>query len=136
MFFVVVPVRRRAGVRLKGTGTFYCLNCENMRHFERREWIRNEFILCTTCELAFKPECLDESSDAYLEELVIDGLPDRAIYAKARFVQSSSGDSGRVQGVGYYEGDSAATSRLAPAEELRVNPRSDSVIAYTLGRRH
>ena len=140
MFFVVIPVRRRVGVRLKGSGTFFCLNCEKTRRYECREWLRlynwYEFILCTACEIAFKPECLDESTDAYLEELVVDGLPDRAIYTKLRSVYYSPTGLGEEQALEYYGDESAATSRLELAEELRVNPRSDSMIAYTLGRRH
>ena len=146
MFFVVVPMRRRVGVRLKGTGTFFCLNCEKVRHFERREWQRSrhwsEFILCTTCELAFRPECLDESSVAYLEEVLIEGLPARALSTELRTVCNSTPTLEYETPTLEYElsfgsdDASVATPMVERAEELRAYPRSDSLIAYTSGRRH
>jgi hypothetical protein len=114
----------RSAVRLKGTGRFFCLHCEAVRGYERREWRgsvfsapesrRREFILCCTCETAFSPECLDESSDSYLEELSV-AVPDRAIYPRLRDVPWRSSGHG---------------------EEIVGNPRPNVLIAYSAGRRH
>jgi hypothetical protein len=84
----------RVGVRLKGTGEFFCLHCEKERTYQHREWKgteslffipvssnSGEFIRCDTCENAFDLECLDESSTAFCHELLADA-PDSAIRAR------------------------------------------------------
>jgi hypothetical protein len=78
------------------SGRFWCLNCETERDFERRTWAatravffmpvassRGEFILCKACESAFDPECLDESSTASCDELLLD-VPHAAVRARTR----------------------------------------------------
>lgn len=72
-------------VRLLGTGRFWCLYCETERDYQHREWRSTgtlfrvsvmeisggEFILCDMCESALDLECLDESSTALYEELLV-----------------------------------------------------------------
>jgi hypothetical protein len=76
---------RRVDVRLLGSGRFWCLSCETDQDYQRREWrttgtafflpvlgvSSGEFVLCETCESAFDVECLDESSTALHDELVL-----------------------------------------------------------------
>lgn len=78
------------------SGRFWCLYCETEREYQRREFAstrtfvfmpvasrRGEFVMCRTCEFAFDPECLDESSTALCEELLLD-VPQAAIRARVR----------------------------------------------------
>ena len=93
MFFIIGG-GRYINVRLLGTGRFWCLYCETERDYEHREYRATqtflfmpvggwgcEFILCPACDSAYDLECLDESSTAFYEELVIQ-VPDRARHAK------------------------------------------------------
>ena len=90
--FLAVIFGSHVNVKLKKQGSFYCLHCNAERDFEHRSWERTthlfffpvggtsgEFILCRTCECAFAPECLDESTIADLRELLVEP-PARAIY--------------------------------------------------------
>jgi len=100
VFFVIGG--GRISVRLLGTGHFWCLYCEADRAYERREyqhtkrwylvpvasWGR-EFILCPACDSAFDLECLDESSTAFCEELMIQ-VPDFARHAGLNAITSST----------------------------------------------
>ena len=87
---------RHVRVRQTGSGRVWCLYCETEREYVRRAWTstrtvvflpvagrRGEFVLCRACECAFDPECLDESSTALCEELLVD-VPDAAIRARLR----------------------------------------------------
>lgn len=91
-----VVTYRAVQVKQIGSGRFWCLYCRAERDYERRTWTstravflmpvfasRGEFILCRTCECAFDPECLDESSTRLLEELML-VVPLRAIRARPR----------------------------------------------------
>lgn len=92
MFFVIFG--RRVAVRLRAVGRFWCLFCEADRDYQYREWRRmrtvfflsvreigsGEFVRCAVCENAFDPECLDESSTASCEELLVE-VPYRALRA-------------------------------------------------------
>ena len=73
----------RTKVAIKEEGEFFCLQCNAARSFQRRTWERavhvfffpvggsaGEFVLCMTCTTTFTLECLDESSTAYLEEIL------------------------------------------------------------------
>lgn len=97
----VFLVYRHVNVNLKGTGRFFCLYCEAERSYQRREWRitsvtffvpltrGGEFILCPACESAYDLECLDESSTAVYDELVVD-VPDLVIQAAVRGRSRSS----------------------------------------------
>lgn len=128
-------------VTLKGSGSFYCLKCEQKRDYEHHAWRTKgiltyflqpeagwrEFILCCICESVFDVECLDESSDAYLEELILN-LPDHAIPRPRTFSPV------------IVEHESASTqpenSHRARGEELRVSPKPNALVAYSPARRH
>ena len=92
----LVATFRLVHIKKIDSGRFWCLYCETEREYERRAWAstrtvvfipvagrRGEFVMCRTCEFAFDPECLDESSTALCEELLLD-VPDAAIRARVR----------------------------------------------------
>lgn len=126
----------RCRVTLKGAGRFFCLYCEQAREYELREWSRTlvarpenrwrEFVLCCECESPFSVECLDESCVGSFEELLV-SPPNRAVYTKLRDVPWRSS-----------EYDDAPSSRLrADGSEVLVGgPRPNTMIAYSVGRRH
>ena len=84
--FVVWVIGSKKETRVKDAGEFFCLHCMADRSYSLREWRRTfrlfvliplsttggEFVLCSTCETAFDPECLDESSTKELDELEVD----------------------------------------------------------------
>ena len=83
--FLALLHGNRTNVEVEERGTFYCLECNTERSFERRSWERTthvffypvggkagEFVLCLTCGSTFAPECLDESTIADLEGLLVD----------------------------------------------------------------
>lgn len=87
------------GIRVErtGAGRFWCLYCEAERDYERRAWAakrsvyfipvsvrHGEFVLCRTCEAPFDPECLDESSTALCEELMLVDVPWKVITMRLR----------------------------------------------------
>jgi hypothetical protein len=124
----------REAVRLKGTGRFFCLQCEKERGYQHREWRSadslffipvsssgGEFIRCDACKSAFELECLDESSTASREELLADA-PDSAIYAT---LSAASQDGARTIGARYTE----------PAWE-RGSRNVKSLSAKSSSRRH
>jgi hypothetical protein len=69
-----------------GQGKFYCLHCKAERDYEQRSWQRTvhllriwplggtfgEFVICLACGSTYDPECLDETSTAELEELLVE----------------------------------------------------------------
>ena len=94
--FLAFATFRHVHVTKTGSGRFWCLYCETDRDYERRAWTstralffvpvgssRGEFVLCRSCESAFDPECLDESSTALCDELMLD-VPQTAIRARPR----------------------------------------------------
>jgi hypothetical protein len=96
VFFVFVG-GRRVRVEKTGAGRFWCLYCETECDYERRAWALKrsayfipvavrygEFVLCRSCEAAFDPECLDESSTASCEELLLIDVPQAAITTRLR----------------------------------------------------
>lgn len=149
--FVLVPKIRRVDVRLKGTGQFFCLYCEADRKYEHRKWLTTaivffiplmgvgggEFILCSVCECAFDLECLDESSTATCDELMLT-VPDKAIRGRARVDESEglslaeyvgalpSGDDGLMKG----HAESVAETR-----QERTG-RKSGLSAHSTSRRH
>lgn len=92
-----LKVRLRMQVRPLGTGRFWCLYCETDKGYQHWEWrsvgrlrratvmevSSGEFVLCDVCESALDLECLDESSTASYEELVVHP-PLRALLAIER----------------------------------------------------
>jgi hypothetical protein len=77
--------QQRLRVDAVGEGEFFCLYCRTDRRYERRAVQKTvyalyvavhessaEFVLCDSCGSTFDPECLDESSTAELEELLVD----------------------------------------------------------------
>ena len=94
--FLAFVTARHVHVKLVASGRFWCLYCREERDYEHRTWVgtrtlffmpiaasRGEFVLCHTCECAFDPECLDESSTRFLEELMLI-VPRGAIHARPR----------------------------------------------------
>jgi hypothetical protein len=84
-------------VGVKTSGTFFCLYCSADQRYQHRVWestmhvffvplgiTRGEFVLCLNCESAFSLECLDETSTATCDELII-GAPMKASRADLRF---------------------------------------------------
>ncbi|HEV2634906.1 MAG TPA: hypothetical protein VGX23_07140 [Actinocrinis sp.] len=149
---VVFSLGRGVAVRLRGVGGFFCLQCEEPREYERREWRSRrmwanlvpaearwrEFILCRTCDSTFRVECLDESSEAFAEELTID-VPDSAIFTSLRSGhqiprQRSASSSATIE----YETREAGPDdpRRGPTEEIRFTPRPNALVAYSSARRH
>ena len=124
MFFAI-SAGRRIHVRAIGAGDFFCLYCEAERSYQHREWRSSarlfflpvadlsggEFVLCCTCNSTFDVECLDESSTAFCDELMIE-VPDFAIRAR---IQPRSPD--------------------APAEFVAAAARG-SISAHSAFRRH
>lgn len=140
MFFIIGG-GRYIDVRLLGTGRFWCLYCEAERDYEHREYRATqsilfmpvggwgcEFILCPECDSAFDLECLDESSTAFCEELMIQ-VPDRARHAKP-VLPGRGADGG---------GDAACQSvRWVPEPEpagSRAGVR-ETLSAWSVLRRH
>lgn len=84
-------------VGLRASGTFFCLYCNTDQRYQRRVWestshvffvplgiTRGEFVLCLNCESAFSLECLDETSTATCDELIME-VPMKAAVANLRF---------------------------------------------------
>ncbi|HEU5331903.1 MAG TPA: hypothetical protein VFU73_04055 [Actinocrinis sp.] len=140
MFFIVGG-GRYINVRFLGSGRFWCLYCETERDYEHREYRATQtflfipvggwggqFILCPACDSAFDLECLDESSTAFCEELMIQ-VPDRARQAR---LFSSRGGPGRGR-----DGD-RGSMRWAPEPEPD-GPRAgvrETLSARSSSRRH
>lgn len=93
MFFAFVSIRHTRVTHV-AAGRFWCLHCETERDYQRRTWVRTrtaffipvsnsrgEFVLCRTCDSAFDPECLDETSTALCDELLLD-VPYEAVRAR------------------------------------------------------
>ena len=93
MFLAFVSIRHTRVAQV-GSGRFWCLHCETERDYLRRTYIRTralffipisnsrgEFVLCRTCDSAFDPECLDETSTASCDELLLD-VPYEAVAAR------------------------------------------------------
>jgi len=90
--FVLIPFvsRRRTQVRLITEGEFFCLYCNADRHYQHRVWAEirfyylaqrktsGEFVICDACGNTYDPQCLDESSTAEFEELLVEP-PHRAV---------------------------------------------------------
>jgi hypothetical protein len=96
MFFAFVA-GRGVTVSLKASGTFFCLYCNADQRYQHRVWestmhvffvplgnTRGEFVLCLNCESTFSPECLDETSTATCDELIME-VPMKAAGANLRF---------------------------------------------------
>lgn len=97
-------VRQRLRVSPVGEGEFFCLYCRVDRRYERRAVQKTtyalyvamressvEFVLCDSCGSTFDPECLDESSTAELEELLVDPPWDAVLPAALSRESSGSG---------------------------------------------
>jgi hypothetical protein len=96
MFFAFVA-GRAVTVSLKASGTFFCLYCNADHRYQHRAWestthvffvplgiTRGEFVLCLNCESAFSPECLDETSTATCDELIME-VPMNVAVANLQF---------------------------------------------------
>jgi len=84
--FLAVVVSRRTSATVTGQGEFYCLYCRAAQGYEQRRWQRTlhlfrfwpvggssgEFVICRTCGSTYDPECLDETSTAELDELLVE----------------------------------------------------------------
>jgi hypothetical protein len=83
--FLAVVFGSSKHVRVTSAGTFFCLYCKGDRGYELREWRQTphvflvplstsggRFVLCSDCQTAFDPECLDDSSTAEGHELEVD----------------------------------------------------------------
>ena len=94
--FLVFTTFRHVRTRKTGSGRFWCLYCETEQDYERRAWTsswaalfvpvgssRGEFVLCSNCESPFDPECLDESSTATCDELML-VVPHAAVRSRPR----------------------------------------------------
>lgn len=90
-----LAVQQRMLVSTVDAGQFFCLYCRADQRYERRAVHRTayalfvavressaEFVLCDFCGSTFDPECLDESSTAELEELLV-GPPGDAVLPAA-----------------------------------------------------
>ena len=84
-------------VGVKASGTFFCLYCNADQRYQHRTWestthvffvplgiTRGEFVLCLNCGSAFNLECLDETSTATCDELIME-VPMRAARADLWF---------------------------------------------------
>lgn len=125
VFFALLIFRNRATATVTGRGEFYCLYCKAKRGYEQRRWRRTahlfyvvpvggsfgEFVLCLTCGNTYDPECLDETSTAELDELLVE--PPYQITGIAGI------ESGRVFG--------GITDRSGPQGQLS---------GYSPGRKH
>jgi hypothetical protein len=93
VFLAFVSIRHTRVTQVDA-GRFWCLHCETERDYQRRTWVRTrtllfmpvsssrgEFVLCRTCDSAFDPECLDETSTALCDELLLD-VPYEAVQAR------------------------------------------------------
>lgn len=81
----VVP-HSRISAKVTGQSEFFCLHCSAERSYEQRRWQRTwylfhfwpvggtfgEFVICLTCGSTYDVECLDETSTAELDELLVD----------------------------------------------------------------
>lgn len=93
--FLAVVYSIRTSAKTTGHGEFYCLQCRADHCYEQRQWQRTvhlfrfwpiggtsgEFVICLTCGSTYDPECLDETSTAELDELLVD--PPRAVTSVA-----------------------------------------------------
>lgn len=148
--FLVISAGRRVQVGLKGTGDFFCLFCEKERKYQHREWRSSgsfffipvgigggEFILCLTCQNPFDLECLDESSTADWQELVV-YAPSFAVTARPG--GRIAGDLTLTEYVGAEPDSGAGLARgisEAQVEPQRSRRRQvESLSAYSAFRRH
>lgn len=119
-------------VHLKTTGTFFCLYCNAEQQYQHRAWesvahlffvplgfSTGEFVLCLNCESAFAPECLDETSTATCDDLIME-VPMRAARADLRFRPRTAPPA-----PAYDEPDEA------PTYTARPSPRPAAVPAET-----
>lgn len=137
-------------VGLKGTGDFFCLFCEKDRGYQHREWRSTrtfffipvgtgggEFILCLTCHNPFDLECLDESSTAHWQELVV-YVPSFAVAARpgGRIAEGLT----LTEYVGAaLDNDEGLTRGVSGAQFEPQRPRrgqAESLFAYSAFRRH
>jgi hypothetical protein len=79
-------VTRPTFATVAGHGEFYCLYCRADRDYEQRRWQRTtylfrfwavrgtfgEFVICLVCGSTYDLECLDETSTAELDELLVE----------------------------------------------------------------
>jgi hypothetical protein len=86
VFFAALIISNRISATVTGRGEFYCLYCKAEQGYEQRRWQRTahlfrflpvggsfgEFVICLSCGNTYDPECLDESSTAELEELLVE----------------------------------------------------------------
>ena len=84
-------------VGLRASGTFFCLYCNSEQRYQHRIWesaahvffvplgfTRGECVLCLSCESAFGLACLDETSTATCDELIME-VPIKVAQANLRF---------------------------------------------------
>jgi hypothetical protein len=84
-------------VGVKASGRFFCLYCASEQRYQHRVWestthvffvpigvTRGECALCLNCESAFNLECLDETSTATCDELIMEA-PMKVTRANLRF---------------------------------------------------
>ena len=145
----VVTGSRHVNVNLKGTGRFFCLYCEAERSYQHREWRTTsvlffipltrggEFILCPDCESAYDLECLDESSTATYDELMVD-VPDVVIRARARVHPGEGLSLAQYIGAAPSGGEGIVRGGSGPGSDSdRVRPkRRESLSAHSAVRRH
>ena len=132
-----------------GTGTFFCLWCKGDRSYELREWREvphvffiplsssgGKFVLCTTCKLAFDPECLNESSTAELHELEVDvpGFACRPLLGRPTNELSQNQSHGLSQYLGHDSLDHAEAPTTPSAPEMRG--QGHTLSARSRSRRH
>lgn len=86
LVFRSVIVSRDTSATVTGHGEFYCLYCKAEHSYEQRRWQRTvhlfrfwpvsgsfgEFVICLTCGNTYNLECLDETSTAELDELLVE----------------------------------------------------------------
>ena len=145
VFFIV---GRHVHVWLLGSERFWCLYCETNRSYQRRAWsstffvvflpvanTRGEFVFCQACGSAFDPECLDESTTATCDELIMQ-VPFPALSARVRAQP-------RTSPIGYIDSDpdeprSATAAVGTPMVELPGERRSlrGRLSARSTSRRH
>lgn len=84
--FLAVFATRRVSAQVTGKGEFFCLRCRADCSYEQRRWQWTwnvfsfwpvgggcgEFVLCRSCGNAYDLECLDETSTAELDELLVE----------------------------------------------------------------
>ena len=128
--FLAVVASKRISAEVTSQSEFFCLCCNAERSYGQRRWqetwhlfrfwpvggAHGEFVICLTCGSTYDSECLDETSIAELDELLVD--PPYAVTEVAVT---------EVAGLRPRRNSGARTARTSPEEQLS---------GYSPARRH